>query len=126
MRSVIKLAKILVIVVGLLALLHVVCLLCRQPLVRLVQVTGHSMVPTSMPGDRVLFVRKPWRINSIVLADVGEDAPVIKRVAHVTDGDIFLAGDNREQSQTYVVSSDQILGVMLWQVPLKLPCCEAR
>jgi len=84
------------------------------------------MEPTLMSGDRVLFVRKPWRINSIVLADVGEDALVVKRVLSSRNDYVFICGDNKEESEDYFVNTSRILGVMLWHVPLKLPCCETR
>ena len=123
MRTVIKLVKILVIVVGLLAGVHIVCLFCDHPLVRLVEVTGRSMAPTLMPGDKVLFVRRSWRVGSVVLAEADEAGPVmvIKRVVRSQGNKVFITGDNKEKSESYQVNPDKILGVMLWHIDLTPP-----
>ena len=78
MRILLRAAKVLLVLVGLVAILHVVCLLCQRPLVRLVEVEGISMQPTFEPGDRLLFVRRHFQPDSIVIADAGEDGRVIK------------------------------------------------
>ena len=117
MRTVNKIAKILLIIAGILATVHLVYLHSERPLLRLARVSGNSMEPTLKQGDRVLFARRTWRVGSIVLANVGEDAPVIKRVQHTTDGSIFVNGDNKEVSQTYWLRSHQIVGVMVWRLP---------
>jgi len=126
MRILLKTAKGLLILVGILAALHVVCLLCQHPLVRLVEVEGNSMQPTFEPGDRLLFVRRHFQPGSIVVADAGEDGSVIKRVVDVADGQVHLFGDNREKSEEYYLPQTAIIGVYLLQFPLKLPCCKAR
>ncbi len=126
MRIVLKIAKVLLILVGILAILHVVCLLCKRPLVRLVEVEGISMQPTFAPGDRLLFVRRHFQPDSIVIADVGEDELVVKRVVRLTDGRVHLVGDNTEHSAEYDLPRSAILGVYVGKVPLKLPCCKAR
>ena len=64
MRILLKIAKVLLVLVGLVAALHVVCLLCQRPLVRLIQVDGISMQPTFEPGDRLLFVRRHFQRDS--------------------------------------------------------------
>ena len=126
MRRVIRVAAILLIVLGLLVAVHLVCLFCKHPLVRLVQIAGDSMEPTLSEGDRVVFVRYAWELGHIVLADVREDAPVIKRILDVADGKLYLGGDNTAVSETFWITPDQIQGIMLFRVPLKLPCCSAN
>ena len=126
MRILLKTAKVLLVLVGLVAILHVVCLLCKHPLVRLVEVEGTSMQPTFEPGDRLLFIRRHFEPDSIVLADAGEDGPVVKRVVRLTDGRVHLVGDNKEESEWYDLPRSAILGVYVGRFPLKLPCCKAR
>ncbi len=126
MRILLKIAKVLLVLVGLVAILHGVCLRCQHPLVRLVEVEGNSMQPTFAPGDRVLFVRKHFEPGNVVLADAGDDGPVIKRVVDVADGHVHLVGDNSEHSAVYDLPRSAILGVYVGKVPLKLPCCKAR
>jgi len=126
MRILLKIAKVLLVLVGLVAALHVVCLLCKHPLVRLVEVDGISMQPTFEPGDRLLCVRRHFQPGSIVIADAGEDGSVVKRVVRLTNERVHLIGDNREQSAEYDLPRTAVVGVYLLQLPLKLPCCKAR
>ncbi len=126
MRILLKAAKVLLVLVGILAILHVVCLLCQRPLVRLAEVEGNSMQPTFAPGDRLLFVRWHFEPDSIVLADAGEDGTVVKRVVDVTEERVHLVGDNSEHSAVYDLPRSAVLGVYVGRFPLKLPCCKAR
>ena len=107
---------------ALVAILHLGGLTAQHPLIQFVQVTGNSMEPTLQAGDRTLFVRRGWKTDSIVLADVGEDEPVIKRIGEITStGDIYLCGDNTKASQTYWIRPGQIQSVMLCRIPIRLP-----
>jgi len=126
MRILLKAAKVFLLLVGLVVLLHLVCLLCQRPLVRLVEVDGISMQPTFAPGDRLLFIRRHFQPDSIVLADAGDDGLVVKRVADVTDGRVHLAGDNSEHSAAFNLLRREVLGVYVGRFPLKFPCCKAR
>ncbi len=122
----IRVLAIVLIILGLLIALHLVCLLCKHPLLRLVQVAGDSMEPTLSEGDRVLFVRRAWQLGDIVVADVQEDVPVVKRILDIANGELYLQGDNTEVSATYWITPDRIQGVMLCHIPLRLPCCGAE
>ena len=126
MRILLKAAKLFLILVGILAALHVVCLLCQHPLVRLIQVDGISMQPTFEPGDRLLFVREHFEPGSVVIADAGDDGLVVKRVVDVTGGNVHLVGDNRAESEEYDLPRTAVICVYLLRVPLKVPCCVAR
>ena len=126
MRILLKAAKLFLLLVGVLAALHVVCLLCKHPLVRLVQVDGVSMQPTFEPGDRLLFIREDFEPGSVVIADAGDDGLVVKRVVDVTSGNVHLMGDNREKSEEYYLPRTAVICVYLLQLPLKVPCCKAR
>ncbi len=125
MRIVVNLVKILVAVAALAAMLHLICWDSKRPVVRLVQVTGDSMEPTLRAGDRLLFIRWPWRVGSIVLADVDEDAPVVKRVGEFRQGWVYLCGDNKLASTTYWARPEQIECVLLCQAPLPVPSVAA-
>ena len=125
MRILLRIGKVLLVLVGVLAALHVVCLLCQHPLVRLVEVEGISMQPTFAPGERLLFVRRHFEPGNVVLADAGDDGLVVKRVVDVTDGHVHLVGDNTEHSAVYDLPRSVVLCVYLFRFPLKLPCCKA-
>ena len=126
MRILLRVAKLFLILVGILAALHVVCLLCKHPLVRLVVVEGVSMQPTFEPGDRLVFVRRYFELGSVVIADVGSDGIVVKRVWDLKGDTVRLVGDNRENSEEYSLPRDAVVGVYFCKCPLKLPCCVAR
>ena len=126
MRILLKAAKLFLLLVGVLAALHVVCLLCKHPLVRLVQVDGVSMQPTFAPGDRLLFIREDFEPGSVVIAEAGDDGLVVKRVVDVTGGNVHLMGDNRKESEEYYLPRTAVICVYLFQLPLKVPCCKAR
>ena len=84
------------------------------------------MEPTFASGERLVFVRHSWEIDSVVLADVAEDGLVVKRVVDVADGRVHLLGDNKEASADYWVSPAQMMGVFSFRFPLKVPCCKAN
>lgn len=71
------------------------------------------MQPTLEPGERIVCVRVGWQPGDIVLADVGEEHLVVKRVAEYEDQQVHLIGDNEQISCTYWVSPQQIKSVML-------------
>ena len=126
MRILLRIAKGLLLLVGLVVLLHLVCLLCQRPLVRLVEVEGDSMQPTFEPGDRLLFIRWHFEPGTIVIADAGGEGLLVKRVASVTDGRVLLVGDNSEHSAAFNLRRSEVLGVYAGGFPLKFPCCQAR
>ena len=121
-RIIANTAKVMLGLAALVATLHLNGLASQRPLVRFVQVTGESMEPTLRSGDRTLFVRQGWKTGSIILADVGEDESVIKRIRATTPGgQVYLCGDNTSVSQTYWIRSRQIQAVMLCRIPIRLP-----
>jgi len=79
------------------------------------------MLPTLHNGDWLLFLRWPFDLADIVLADFGEDGYLVKRITRIVDGNptvIKLTGDNTEISGTYLMLKEDILGVMvcrLWR-----------
>jgi signal peptidase I len=94
---------------GAIAIIHLTQLDSPHPLLRLVTVEGDSMLPTFHAGQQLVFVRKPWHKGSIVIADVGEPAPVVKRVWGGTQDDVIITGDNQQITATYSVSPDKII-----------------
>lgn len=125
MRIIINSFKVLLGLAALLAGLHIACWGVEHPLVRFVQVQGDSMEPTLLSGDRLLFVRRPWKLGSIVLVDVGEAGPVVKRVLKLVNKRICLCGDNKKISEVYWVNPEQIQCVMLCRVSLPVSLAAA-
>jgi hypothetical protein len=70
-----------------------------------VEVRGGSMVPTLLPGDRLLVVRAHPRLHDVVLArDLRQPTrELVKRVAATDRAGIALAGDNRSASTDAIV-----------------------
>lgn len=113
--------EILVIAGGLLATVVLISARTATPAVCLVQVQGISMLPTLRPGDELLFARLPFVPGDVVLADVGEPDPVVKRIENIDRRIIFLAGDNRSCSATYRAARVSILAVMVCRTPFRSP-----
>ncbi|MCD6350627.1 MAG: S24/S26 family peptidase [Armatimonadetes bacterium] len=116
-----RLGEAAILAAGAAAVLMLVSTQSPRPPVCLAVVDGRSMVPTLWPGEEVLFVRGPWHPGSIVLADVGEDDPVVKRVLGCTSLGVVLAGDNRETTEWYAVEPEDIWAVMLFKMPFRSP-----
>ena len=110
-----------IIAMGIVAGLNFAMLGSHRPLVRLARVDGYSMDPTLINGEDLLFARKSWHVGSIVLADVGEPDPVVKRVVAVYGDRVGLNGDNRLVSESYTVRPEDILGVMMIRSRLVMP-----
>ncbi len=113
--------KLVVIIVGVLACIVLASSNARRPIICIVQVEGESMCPALRSNDQVLFVRGRWRIGSVVLADVGEDRPVIKRVVARRGGTVSLTGDNACLSQDYEVRAGDVSAVMVAKLPFSSP-----
>ncbi len=71
------------------------------------------MQPILQPGERIVCIRIGWQQGDIVLADVGEDDLIVKRVTEYRGQWVYLTGDNEQISCTYWVSPQQIKSVML-------------
>ena len=102
-----------VVVIGGLALLHLAGLHDPHPLVRFVQVDGNSMLPTFQPGEELIFVRRPWELGSVVIADIGEDRGVVKRVVSFKRGRVQITGDNRQITASYDLPANKIIATLL-------------
>ena len=87
---------------------------------RLAIVDGDSMLPTLRHGDWLLFLRRPFSIGQIVLADLDPREYIVKRVAQIKQcGNlpvVTLAGDNAAVSGTYLVRASDIMGVALCRI----------
>ena len=124
LRALLAVTRAPVIVLGLLAGLHLASLNSQTPLFCLVQIDGQSMEPTFRHGEQAAFARLPWRLGSVVVADVGEPDLVVKRVLYSWKGTIFISGDNTEVSETYRVAESDIRAVLLCRVPFSSPVAE--
>jgi hypothetical protein len=65
------------------------------------EVEGNSMVPTLLPGDRLVFRRvlrpSTLRVGMVVCLDdprPGEDRRLVKRIVAITNAGAEVAGDN--------------------------------
>lgn len=111
---------------GLLAVVHLATINQAYPPLRIVQVSGQSMEPTLHEGEQLIFGRIPWQVGSIVLAEVGEDDPVIKRIVAQRRGKLVLSGDNREASTTYEVPPVSLIGTLFCRSPFRSPFAQGR
>lgn len=61
-----------------------------------VEVRGRSMLPTLLPGDRLLVVRATGRVGDVVLAPVPghQGREMVKRIEAIDGIGIHLRGDN--------------------------------
>ena len=118
MRVVVFVAETVLLIVGVMAIAHIVSAKCNRPLLSLSEVEGQSLQPTLNPGERILCVRAPWHQGNIVLADVGEEGVIVKRVAGRWHGWVRLIGDNQQTSCNYWVHPKQIKSVMLCRLTL--------
>lgn len=81
-------------------------------------VKGESMLPTLRPGQVVWISQsRHFKVGDVVVAYVNR-IEVIKRVAEVKDGKVFLVGDNPHQSsdsrQYGWVVDVHIMGKVVW------------
>jgi len=118
MRLAMLAAKVIVLLLGLAAIAHFASVKCNYPLLFLSEVQGESMQPTLEPGERIVCVRAHWQSGDVVLADVGEDSLVVKRVAECESRRVHLTGDNEQMSCNYWVSPQQIKSVMLCRLAM--------
>lgn len=88
-----------------------------------VEVTGASMAPSLLPGDRLVVVRGlPVRPGDVVAAtDPREPTrPIVKRAVHVdADGSVWLRGDNPASSTDSAVfgavAAGNVWGRAVWR-----------
>lgn len=124
MRKLWLVAEGLIIACGLLAALMLLSSIGTRPAICLVQVDGMSMYPTLRPGAELLFARLPYGPGDVVLVDVGEGFPIIKRITGIDRRIIFVEGDNRTCSASYDVIEQSIIGVMVCKTPFSSPFSE--
>jgi signal peptidase I len=108
-------ALVILIPPGTLALLHLAGTRSPRPWVRLAVVIGESMEPTFVQGDGIVFARLPWKTGDVVLANVGELLPVVKRVEAVEGDSVHIVGDNKPRSATYWLRRSKIMGRMAFR-----------
>lgn len=111
-------AQLAILLLGLLAMCCLLSARAGNPIICVVQVEGSSMSPNLQDGERVVFAHLPWHVGSVVLADVGEEEPVIKRVVTTKAHRLLLVGDNWRVSKQYIVRPKQVMAVMMCKLPL--------
>ena len=94
-----------------------------------VEVTGHSMAPTLLPGDRLLVEsstlrRRPPRPGEIVLASDPRQPSreLVKRIGHVDAGSrsVELTGDALDASTDSRAFGPVDLGELRWRVAARV------
>ena len=108
-------AAIIVVPTGVVALMHMTGRESREPRVRFIVLVGQSMLPAFKQGDGLVFARLRWHEGDVVLADVGEADPVVKRVDQVKLDYVHLIGDNREKSAVYTVPREKVMGRLFFR-----------
>jgi nickel-type superoxide dismutase maturation protease len=91
-----------------------------------VEVSGASMAPALLPGDRLLvesftYARRRPRVGEVVLAADPRlpERELVKRVANVTDDAIHLRGDHPAQSTDSRAFGAVPGGAVRWRVALR-------
>jgi len=92
----------------------------KAPISRFI-VNGNSMSPTLKDGQDVLSVN--WFVNpkvgDIVVIKI-EDKEIVKRIQSIHDREVFVEGDNKEEStdSRYFgpISRDQIKGKVVYRL----------
>lgn len=85
---------------------------------RLVQ--GESMLPSYRPGQTIIVSHaRHFKVGDVVIAFMG-GKEVMKRVTEIDNGQVFLEGDNREQSKDsrhhgWLVDR-HVVGKVIWPV----------
>jgi len=95
-------------------------------LLDVVEVTGRSMAPALLPGDRLLVEavslrRRPPRVGEVVLApDPREpERELVKRVAHVADARVDLRGDAADESTDSRAFGSLPVTAVAWRVAFR-------
>jgi phage repressor protein C with HTH and peptisase S24 domain len=77
------------------------------------RVEGHSMEPTFKEGAIVFgLTHKQARRDDVVIANIGGNLEVIKRVVDMRFGLIYLEGDNFGHTKKYSVMPTDIIAVV--------------
>lgn len=86
-----------------------------------VEVRGRSMVPTLLPGDRIIVIRAAPRAGDVVLASDPRDPrrELVKRVGRIDSAGIHLRGDNVGASTDARTFGALDPGVVKWRAVLR-------
>lgn len=79
------------------------------------RVAGSSMTPTLKSGDLLLFARKKYKLNDIVLFD-HEGREKVKRISGIEPGGVVLLGDNPQcstDSREFGVLNGEVIKAVL-------------
>jgi nickel-type superoxide dismutase maturation protease len=93
----------------------------KFPFVRY-KVYGDSMLPTLKEGYEVIcyrraYTKNPPKVGDLVVAKI-KDLEIIKRVMFVRDDEVYLKGDNEQQSTDSRnfgwINNRQVIGKAIW------------
>lgn len=85
------------------------------------EISGHSMMPTYKPGDKVLISSVPYLFKKPQVGDIivfkKEKITLIKRISKITANGIIVEGDNLEDTLSSVsmgiISRKDVLGKVI-------------
>ena len=83
------------------------------------RISGHSMIPTLKPRDRVIVSSIPYFFSSPKIGDIivfkYNNKIIIKRIKKFENGKIIVAGDNSSDTLKIVpIEGDFILGKVIF------------
>lgn len=81
-------------------------------------VLSGSMEPSISPGDVVFVASGPVGVGDVVTYQTGNDVPTTHRVVEAVDGAYRTKGDANENADRAMVQPDQLLGRVVFVVPL--------
>ena len=87
-------------------------------------VSGHSMIPTYCPGDKILTSTLPYLFSKPKIGDVivfkKDNTLLIKRISKITNIGLLVEGDNKDDSYDSasfgIISKKQILGKVVYKL----------
>lgn len=83
------------------------------------KISGHSMLPTLKPNDRVIissfFFSHP-KVNDIIVFKL-KNKPLVKRIKKIENNKIFIDGDNKEDSlKVRCITRSEIIGKVFYKM----------
>lgn len=87
-------------------------------LIGLCRISGHSMMPLFMSGDKVIVSRLPYffakpKINDVIVFNVN-GKKIIKRIKKIDEDRVLTIGDNKGDSREFGwIENKKILGKVI-------------
>jgi len=83
---------------------------------------SNSMVPTINQGDLAFYEKVPYeqlKVNDIIIFNAPQRKhPLLHRIYNITNDGIITKGDNNPVPNSWIITSDEIVGKVTFWVPL--------